>query len=388
MVSVPRTILIQLLLPALLALPFAVAGQGRFTVNGRLKIEGGDLSQTRVVVYKDGAKERSITSGLNKFTLDLDINHDYILEFEKDGFVSKKISFNTHAPAEASANGFTPFDFAVSLFKQYDDINIVVFNQPVGVIRYDDKTGDFDYDTDYTKSIQSQLQQVLAQVVKKQEEEAELAKANAAKAAEEAKAKAKADAEAAKQAAARAKEVEAKRVADEKAAEKALAEAKKAETPVPEPEKKEVTAVAPPPRPGKSEQKPTLPAPQAEPPRHVLASKANQGQDGRRTTSPIVVEEASRVAKARTNVQEDARPAETTEVPSPTIDQQTLVEPARVTTVVRVSFGEQQTEFRKVIHKFGGIYYFKDGEPCTQQVYESGSRTEHLAGITPRGKVY
>ena len=170
-----------------------------------MKVEGADLGNARVVVYKNGSKERSITSNLNKFTLDLDLNANYVLSFEKDGYVAKKVSFNTKAPAEAIANGFTPFDFAVSLFKQYDDINIVVFNQPVGMIRYDDDTGDFDYDTDYTKSIQSQLQQVLAQVEQKQKEEAAQEKEAEALAAEAAKAQAKADAEAAKLAAAKAK---------------------------------------------------------------------------------------------------------------------------------------------------------------------------------------
>lgn len=144
-----------------------VAAQGKFTVNGRMKIEGGDLSNTRAVVFKNGVKERTISANLSKFSLDLEIGNNYVISFEKDGYVAKKISFNTNAPAEAAANGFTPFDFAVSLFKQYDDVNIVVFNQPVGMIRYDDKTGDFDYDTDYTKSIQSQVQQALAQVEQK-----------------------------------------------------------------------------------------------------------------------------------------------------------------------------------------------------------------------------
>jgi len=210
----------------LLLAPFAMQAQGRFTVNGRMKIEGGDLSNTRAVVYKNGAKERTLTNNLNKFSLDLEIGHSYVIAFEKDGYVSKKISFNTNAPAEAAANGFTPFDFAVSLFKQYDDINIVVFNQPVGMIRYDEKTGDFDYDTDYTKSIQSQLQQVLAQVEQKQAQEEQAEKEGATRAAEEAKAKAKAEAEAQKQAAAKAKaDAEAKKQADAKA--KADAEAAK-----------------------------------------------------------------------------------------------------------------------------------------------------------------
>src|SRR5690606_36660648 len=86
-------------------------------------------------------------------------------------FVTKKMSFNTRVPADAAANGFTPFEFAVSLFKQYDGVNTVVFNQPVGVIRYDRTMDDFDYDTDYTKSIQSALDKTMEEVAAKQKEE-------------------------------------------------------------------------------------------------------------------------------------------------------------------------------------------------------------------------
>ena len=106
--------------------------------------------------------------------------------------MAKKISFDTRVPADAIANGFTPFDFAVSLFKQYDDINMVVFNQPVGMIRYDASAGDFDYDTDYTKSIQSQLQEAVAQVEKKQKQEAAGAAEIEKRKAEEVKAQQKA----------------------------------------------------------------------------------------------------------------------------------------------------------------------------------------------------
>ncbi|MBK6410082.1 MAG: hypothetical protein IPF78_10330 [Flavobacteriales bacterium] len=60
------------------------------------------------------------------------MSKNYVLSFEKPGFVTKKLSFNTNAPASASPIGFTPFDFVVSLFKQYDGMNTVVFNQPVG----------------------------------------------------------------------------------------------------------------------------------------------------------------------------------------------------------------------------------------------------------------
>ncbi|MBL7952333.1 MAG: hypothetical protein JNM62_11515 [Flavobacteriales bacterium] len=381
--------------------PAVLFAQARFTVNGRLKIEGGDLSGTRAVVYKDGAKERSITSSLNKFSLDLELDRSYVISFEKDGYVAKKISFNTKAPAEAIANGFTPFDFAVSLFKQYDDINLVVFNQPVGMIRYDDKTGDFDYDTDYTKSIQSQLQQVLAQVEQKQKEEADNAKANEAKAEEEARAKAKAEAEATKQAAAKAKsdaeaqkQAEAKARAEAEAAKQAeaarvkeqqkqQAEARKVEPPKSAPEvavRKPSPKVEPTPEPRRSPPSTVLE-------RNSVASKATSGDDVRRAIAPVVQEEASRMARARTNSGEEERPEEVVAQAEMVIQQETLVEPSRVTTVVKVTQGSTSDEYRKVIHKWGGLYYFKNGATCTAEVYQRGTQAEQLAGATPRGKL-
>ena len=390
----------HLLLLAIVILPAFTWAQGRFTVNGRLKIEAGDLSGTRAVVMKDGVKERTLTDGLNKFSLDLEIGHNYILSFEKDGYVAKKISFNTHAPAEAAAAGFTPFDFAVSLFKQYDDINIVVFNQPVGMIRYDDKTGDFDYDTDYTKSIQSQLQEVLTKVEQKQKDEevnakakakaeAEAEKQAAAKARQEAVAqkqaeeKAKTAAEAEKQAEARAKtEAEAAdRAAQVKA--KAKAEETTRVQKVGEKPASEVKAERPVPPAPVNERKVVRPS--VEP--TAVTSQARTGQDDRRSISPVVQEEASRIVRAFTNSNAEERPDEPEEVAVVEMDQQTFVEPNRVTTVVTVRTGVVVDEYRKVTHKWGGQYFFKNGLTCSQEVYQRGVQAEQLAHSDPRSKL-
>ncbi|HEX2617442.1 MAG TPA: hypothetical protein VHL57_07855, partial [Flavobacteriales bacterium] len=274
----------------------AASAQGKFTINGRVKIDGGSVDGTRVVVYKNGEKLRTVTNNLSKFTLDLELNGDYILSFEKDGFVTKKLSFDTHAPAEAAANGFTPFEFAVSLFKQYDDVNTVVFNQPVGMIRYDKNVDDFDFDTDYTKSIQSALAEAQQEVEKKQaeekanEEKAALQKQedekNKAKAAADAERlaaeKAKADAQRKKDDEAAAKKAEQDRIAAEKkaeqdriAAEKKKAEeerqaqAKPKEQPKPQPKPKP----APPPVVAKVEKAPK-PKPAPPPPVHHSTTSA------------------------------------------------------------------------------------------------------------------
>lgn len=384
-----RSSWILLFLFTLLMMPALVSAQGRFTVNGRMKIEGSDLAGARVVVMKNGAKERTITKDLNKFSLDLDLNANYVLSFEKDGFVAKKISFNTKAPAEAIANGFTPFDFAVSLFKQYDDINIVVFNQPVGMIRFDNKAGDFDYDTDYTKSIQSQLQQVLAQVEEKQKAEVSNEKVAAAKAAEEAKAMAKAQADAAKQEAAKAKaEAEAKKQAEAQAK---VVEKKKEEPAAPKPqpvvEKKQETAVV---------NKPAAPKPEPVPkPKPVVAptapnyvaSKATIGGDQRRRNTPTMVEEVTRVSAAKSNISEEQRPAEDLYTPEVVRSEELLVESNKVTVVVTVEVGDRKDEYRKTVHKWGGQYYFKNGATCSEEIYERETAAEELAGATPRGKL-
>ncbi|MFZ1332217.1 MAG: hypothetical protein WAR83_08510, partial [Flavobacteriales bacterium] len=66
--------------------------QSTLQVNGRIKIEGGDVQGSRAVIYKNGVKERTITTDLNKFSVVMDVNANYIISFEKNGYVSKKLS--------------------------------------------------------------------------------------------------------------------------------------------------------------------------------------------------------------------------------------------------------------------------------------------------------
>jgi len=376
--------------PTLLLLLFSVLltsmtfAQRAFTITGRVKVEGGGLENTKVVVYKNGEKDRVITSGLGKFNLDLALNANYVLSFEKDGFVTKKLVFDTKVPADAAANGFSPFEFAVSLFKQYDDINIVVFNQPVGMIRYEASVDDFDYDTDYTKSIQSQLQAVMEQVEEKQAEEQEAAKEEEKKAAEAAKAKAQAEAEAKKAAETAAREEARRKAAEEAEAarlaaseRKAEAERKAAEARKAEEERKAAAAAArsePTPKPtpvvtAKEEPPPPPPAPRVT--RNALAARVVEGEDGRRPQAPVVGEEGSPVRPAQAQHGTEERPEEAVPVAATVREEQLVVEPNKVMTVIRLEREGVSTEFKRIVHKWGGIYYFKNGDSCTREVYES-----------------
>lgn len=430
----------------------AVGQSGRFTLNGRLKVDGGDLSGARLVVYRNGVKEKVLSTNLNRFSLELSLQSNYVLSFEKEGFVSKKLQFDTRLPAGVEAKEYAPFEFAVSLFKQYDDMNLVVFDQPVGMIRYEPSLEDFDYDTDYTKSIQARLQQATAEVERKQKEEARLAGEEAKQQAAAAKEQARMEAEARKQAEAAAKAEEARRQAEAKAAAEAeakraaeaeaqrVAEAKaeqarqqaaakaaadaeaqrvaaeraeqaraqaeakaaaeaearrvaeaKSEQARLEAQRREeerqqaaAKAVPPPPAPRPAAPKPapavamapavrSTPRPAPAPAGPAVAATPRAGEDQRRSTQPVMGEDGppppGSLRSDRQGFPERAQRA-------PVRHEELVVEPNKVMTVVRLEHEQGSTEYRRVVHKWGAVFYFKNGESCTQQVYER----EALAG--------
>lgn len=419
------------------ALAFAGAAsamaQGKLTVSGKLRVDGGSLDGSRMVVYKDGEKQRTITD-LKKFSLDLELGGNYILSFEKEGFVTKKLSFNTNVPAGQEATPFMPFTFVVSLFKQYDGVNIVVFNQPVGMIRYDGTQEEFDYDTDYTKSIQSALEEAQAVVEKKQQEEAALAAGNAKQQEKEAKERARQEAQAAKEAqekalqearakaeqekarqetlakeaqakaeqeARAAKDVEEKAVQEARAAKEAAEKAKEEARALRAAEDEAVrkaamakkAALKPAPPPPRRDARPApmptpvavqrpMPAPRPIPPADpgpAVAADPVSGSDARLAYAPHTGQESSPVRPAEVRAMREPRPKFEPPPMSPVRTKDVLVEPNQVVTVVRVEAGDLANEYRKVVRKYSGTYYFKDGNSCSQTTWER----EALAGTEP-----
>lgn len=350
--------------------------QGHFVINGRLKVEGGGLDGCKMVVYRDGEKHKTISTDLNKFTLELELGKNYVLSFEKPGFVTKKLSFNTNAPAAAALTGFTPFDFVVSLFKQYDGMNTVVFNQPVGMIRYDERLADFDYDTDYTKSIQSALEAAQAEVTKKQQEEERLLADAAKRKEQEEKDKAKADARAQKEAEAKAKE-EAKVKAKQEAIAHEVEQARSVQARLgPGP----MAKAEPRPSPPIAAPAADRPAPQVPKPRLAVAARTiavpTKGFEVRQPTSPRMAGERSPVQPALAHVSEEPRP-KFEPAPMATVrHQDVIVEPNQVVTVIRLVRGSAETEYRKVIRKYSGTFYFKAGSSCSRSIFESEALAE------------
>lgn len=160
-----------MLLLALISWTTTMGQSDEFIITGRFKVDGGSNNDAKIVVEKNGSKVKTL-DGTSRFEVGLDYQAIYVVSFVKDGYVTKRLRFDTHVPDSRIEYGFEPFDFTIEIFEQYDDLNMVVFNQPVGRIAYSELIDEFDYDTDYTKSIQAQIDQAMDEVEVKKEEKA------------------------------------------------------------------------------------------------------------------------------------------------------------------------------------------------------------------------
>ncbi len=134
-----------------------IQAQNYLEVPIKVDIENGNMDEVMIKVIKNSKTVFSQSSN-SKVKLKLNFNCVYTIVFSKPGYISKSVEFNTKATKEHIADGFDPYKIGVKLFKQYDGVNITVYNQPVGKIRFDRDLDEFNYDTDYSKSILSNLQ--------------------------------------------------------------------------------------------------------------------------------------------------------------------------------------------------------------------------------------
>jgi hypothetical protein len=131
--------------------------QDPFKIYGKYMVNGGSVLGAKIKIEKNGVQVKLLEQDKSKFEFPLEYDCDYVFSFMKDGYVTKKVQVSTKVPKEKQTLEFESFKFDVEIFKQYEGVNTVIYNQPVGKIRFNDVLNEFDYDTDYTKSIQSEI---------------------------------------------------------------------------------------------------------------------------------------------------------------------------------------------------------------------------------------
>ncbi len=134
-----------------------VHAQEPFKIYGKYMVNGGTITGAKIAIEKNGVQVKVLDIDKSKFEFPLEYDCDYVFSFIKEGYVTKKVQVSTKVPKEKQTLEFEPFKFDVEIFKQYKGVNTVIYNQPVGKIRFNDVLNEFDYDTDYTKSIQSEI---------------------------------------------------------------------------------------------------------------------------------------------------------------------------------------------------------------------------------------
>ncbi len=145
--------------------------QKKMLIYGKVKENNSGLSGAVITVKKGSQKVRSSTTpNSGKFEFELDYGQEYIITFSKRGYVAKNISLSAKIPPEKIEETDKEFNFQVILFKQPKN-EIVAFDQPVAKVTYNEISDYFDYDLDYTRSIQSLLEEI-KEVQKRVEKEA------------------------------------------------------------------------------------------------------------------------------------------------------------------------------------------------------------------------
>lgn len=148
--------------------------QGALKVYVRLIIKKGETAGSKIVLYKNGQITEEVPLKSGRFELNLEYNNEFILSFEKPGYVTKKIAIDTNVPGAFRKDIEQVKQFEVELFKQANEKELLIYKNPVAKVRYASDIDDFDYDIDYSSTIQKQIDKetkALAEEIKKQEKE-------------------------------------------------------------------------------------------------------------------------------------------------------------------------------------------------------------------------
>ncbi|PXX99216.1 hypothetical protein DF185_15175, partial [Marinifilum breve] len=144
----------------------SISAQEKYSVTGKVKIENGSIDNTFLTIYKNANKLETKTIPNNgKFNYEMDFGHDYIFEFYKEGFVTKRVSVSTFVPEDVLSRDsqFPPFKFAIDLFPAYEGLDLSIFDQPMAMIMYDKELDNFEYDTEYDAQIREAIEKAKAE---------------------------------------------------------------------------------------------------------------------------------------------------------------------------------------------------------------------------------
>jgi len=148
------------------------SAQEKCIVKGNVTISGGDLSDVKITLYKDSEQVsvRNVPKN-GKFTYTLDFGYDFIFEFSKTDFVTKRVSVSTYVPQDVLERDsrFPPSKFSIELFRFFPGIDLSIFDHPIGMIMYNNETDLIETDLSFLKDIEDEIKRIEKETRLKQE---------------------------------------------------------------------------------------------------------------------------------------------------------------------------------------------------------------------------
>jgi len=143
------------------AIGASLAQTDAILVSGTIKDEdsGRKLPGCEVVVYQDGVEFTRLEGDKNAgYLIELPLRHSYTFQYEREGFVSKKVVLDvSEIPEEEAVLGFS-FDLDMTLFKNIDGFNISILDTPIGMGKYDINSRKFKFDLDHTDRMKLRIE--------------------------------------------------------------------------------------------------------------------------------------------------------------------------------------------------------------------------------------
>lgn len=277
-------------------------------LEGKLIVRNGNADGARmVVVSKD--ETTVLDRGLDHILLDLKLHASYLIAFERPGFISKQLLFNTGVPEGMDADYSFPFQVTLDALPQGQPLE---YAGPVGYIHFDAQINAFGYSTDYRIAKDEALDERL-------------------------------------------------RAADRKPAAVVAMPLNTGSTPLPA-ARNPYAQLAP----TISKVSPVVhvlassPLQQQTAPRGLVSGELI-GPSQKRPDRGMLL---ARVDGPDANGDLTSEPGQAT--------REVLVEPLRVITVVKRQQEGRVIEYRRVASYYGGVTYFEDGRPCSADTYHQG----------------
>jgi tetratricopeptide (TPR) repeat protein len=165
----------EIFILALLETGDIIAQERSLSILGTAEFNMKPLANTKVTLFKNGNVERTFYTGTDgMFHFDLDLNSEYTVVFEKQGYLGKKIAFNTLIPDSVIVK--QTLEFAMTLYEGCEGVNTEVLNEPVDRIQFSKNEQEFISDKGYVGKNRSRLEKLLIDVDQCQKDKFQTAK--------------------------------------------------------------------------------------------------------------------------------------------------------------------------------------------------------------------